>query len=90
VGSSRFCSGSPQQWAQQQSNEIAGQINHETLGMKNSKAANVSLETAEDEIAHVRLNGIKKWGSNAKTQKLRIPCEGGPLFHEGGHPFQGE
>lgn len=69
--------------AQQQNNEIAGQINHETLGMKNSKAANVSLETAEDEIAHVRLNGIKKWGSNEKAQKyasLVSAIEKGPGF----------
>jgi len=71
------------QLAQQQNNEIAGQINHETLGMKNSKAVNVSLETAEDEIAHVRLNGIKKWGSNEKAQKyasLVSAIEKGPGF----------
>ena len=37
--------------------------------MKNSKAANVSLETAEVEIAHVRLNGIKRWGSNLRAQR---------------------
>ncbi len=69
--------------AQRQRNEIAGQINHETLGMKNSKAANVSLGTAEDEIAHVRLNGIKKWGSNAKAQKyasLVSAIEKGPGY----------
>ncbi len=69
--------------AQQQNNEIAGQINHETMGMKNSKAANVSLETAEDEVAHVRLNGIKKWGSNEKAQKyasLVSAIEKGPGF----------
>src|SRR6185437_15902694 len=47
---------------QQQSNEIAGQINHETLGMKDSKTENESLASAEGKIAHVRLNGIKKWG----------------------------
>ncbi len=55
--------------AQQQNNEIAGQINHETLGMKDSKTENESLASAEDKIAHVRLNGIKKWGSNEKAQK---------------------
>jgi type 1 glutamine amidotransferase len=51
--------------------------------MKNSKAANVSLGTAEDEIAHVRLNGIKKWGSNAKAQKyasLVSAIEKGPGY----------
>ncbi len=58
-----------QQQAQQQNNEIAGQINHETLGMKDSKTENESLASAEDKIAHVRLNGIKKWGSNEKAQK---------------------
>lgn len=54
---------------QQQSDEIAGQINHETMGMKDSKTENESLASAENKIAHVRLNGIKKWGSNAKAQK---------------------
>ena len=42
-----------QQQAQQQNNEIAGQINHETLGMKDSKTENESLASAEDKIAHV-------------------------------------
>ena len=53
------------------------------MGMKNSKAANVSLETAEDEVAQVRLNGIKKWGSNEKAQKyasLVSAIEKGPGF----------
>ncbi|HTV55435.1 MAG TPA: RHS repeat-associated core domain-containing protein [Terriglobia bacterium] len=68
---------------QQQSNEIAGQINHETLGMKDSKTENEPLASAEDKIAHVRLNGIKKWGSNEKAQKyasLVSAIEKGPGY----------
>lgn len=51
--------------------------------MKNSKTANVSLEAAEDEIAHVRLNGIKRWGSNKNAQKyasLVSAIENGPGY----------
>ncbi len=72
-----------QQTDQQQSDGIAGQINHETLGMKDSKKENESLASAENKIAHVRLNGIKKWGSNEKAQKyasLVSAIEKGPGF----------
>jgi len=42
---------------------IAARINNETNGMHNSKKANQSLSTAEGYIAHMRLNGLKKWGN---------------------------
>lgn len=51
--------------------------------MKDSKTENEPLASAEDKIAHVRLNGIKKWGSNEKAQKyasLVSAIEKGPGF----------
>jgi RHS repeat-associated protein len=70
--------------AQQVLNDgIAGQINHETLGMRDSKAENESLASAENKMAHVRLNGIKKWGSNEQAQKyasMVSAIENGPGF----------
>ncbi len=46
--------------------DIAGRVNHETMGMKDSKTENESLAKAQNKIAHVRLNGIKKWGNNVQ------------------------
>lgn len=51
--------------------------------MKDSKTENESLASAEDKIAHVRLNGIKKWGSNEKAPKyasLVSAIEKGPGY----------
>ena len=44
----------------------AGRINNETNGMKDSPNENEPLAKAKEKIAHVRLNGIKKWGKNVQ------------------------
>ena len=54
--------------------EIAGRVCGETCGMKDSKSEDESLANARDKIAHVRLNGIKKWGNNVqKHASLAAP-----------------
>ena len=49
--------------------------------MKDSKAENESLASDEDKIAHVRLNGIKKWGNKVqKYASLVSAIQHGPGF----------
>ena len=43
--------------------QIAGHVNGETGGMKDSKSANGPLEKARENIAHVRMNGEAAFGS---------------------------
>ena len=48
--------------------QIAGHVNAETQGMKDSKTENQSLASAREDIAHVRMNGEEAFGS--KVDKL--------------------
>jgi hypothetical protein len=58
--------------------DLAGRINHETMGVKDSKEENEFLADAEDKIAHDPLNGIKKWGSKVqKNASLVSPAKHG-------------
>lgn len=60
---------------------IAARINNETNGMHNSKKANQSLSAAEGNIAHMRLNGLKKWGNLVqKLASLDSPRSKGPGY----------
>ncbi|MGH9738611.1 MAG: hypothetical protein ACRD4X_08480, partial [Candidatus Acidiferrales bacterium] len=70
---------SAQQSAQQQTggnataSGIAGILCGKTCGETNSSKANESLDNARDKIAHVRLNGTKKWGTNVDKHAGMAP-----------------
>lgn len=53
---------------------ITGILNGETGGETDSPRENESLASPRNKIAHVRLNGIAKWGSNiGKHAKMAPP-----------------
>ena len=52
---------------------IAGILCGETCGEKDSPKENESLTAARNKIAHVRLNGIKKWGANVDKHAGMAP-----------------
>ena len=60
---------------------IAGRINHETRGMKDSKKESEPLSDAREQIAHVRINGIAEWGNRVQAHaSLASPEMSGPDF----------
>ena len=60
---------------------IAGRINHETRGMKDSKKESEPLADAREQIAHVRINGIAEWGNKVQGRaSLASPEMSGPDF----------
>lgn len=65
----------------QTSAQIAGIVNAETRGMKDSKNANEPLANAREKIASVRINGIEKWGDKVdKHAGMAQPNMGGPDY----------
>jgi len=54
--------------------QIAGRVNSETGGMKDSKAENKPLEKAREEIAHVRMNGEAAFGSRVDSLAGMAPA----------------
>jgi RHS repeat-associated protein len=60
---------------------IAGHVNAETQGMKDSKSENVPLSTAREEIAHVRINSEEAYGNKVDRRAGMAPVKmSGPDF----------
>ncbi|CAM5360630.1 RHS repeat-associated core domain-containing protein [Rhodanobacter lindaniclasticus] len=60
---------------------IAGRVNGETSGMRNSLTESESLQSAQIKIATVRLNGILKWGKAVQAHaSLAPPMMSGPGY----------
>ena len=61
--------------------KIAGIVNGETQGMKDSKSENVPLSTAREEIAHVRINSDEAYGNKVDRRAGMAPMKmSGPDF----------
>jgi RHS repeat-associated protein len=61
--------------------QIGGIVNAETQGMKDSKAENVPLLKAREEIAAVRINGDQAYGDKVETLAgMQPPLYSGPDF----------
>ncbi|MBB5064539.1 hypothetical protein [Granulicella mallensis] len=55
--------------------ELAGNINCETGGMRDSRNENMPLSVARGDIAHMRINGERQWGDRVKGLAGLGNCE---------------
>ena len=62
--------------------DIGGIVNAETQGMTDSKSENEPLSDARGKIAHVRINGIRKWGGRVDRHAgMARSNRSGPDYH---------
>jgi hypothetical protein len=63
---------------------LAGHINCETRGMRDSQNENMPLSAARGDIAHMRINGERQWGNKADSLAgfglCKVPLMTGPDY----------